>query len=305
MLKYVLLFCALSLAACQYPSTKKPVDLKRAAVPAKQSLPYGQAILNKYSSYLNGLDTTKMESAVLGAKKYAQWFATKDEATRDSAYLLFDGFFAKLNNGLDQLDHQDLHLDSLVVAIPGNDTVAKPRLSAKLSAYAYKLKENGFYVYMSEGDTYIGRDYDFVAKWFYPYVSAVLKEYLAQLNKEEKEGFQEDAGLTISPVQLADRAIWWEKFTFEHPGAIISGAAKANWSAYMGTLLNGMDNTPIMDYDPAKLSDYYSEAYTYLEKSFPASQTNKLVNPYFKLLLKNDRKQADVLLKTYEQKQLI
>ena len=158
---------------------------------------------------------------------------------------------------------------------------------------------------MTEGDTYIGQDLDFLEKWFSPIVSPVMKEYIARLNKDDKEGFQEDAGLTISTVQLASRTVWWEQFAAKYPDAITASLATNYWKGYLGTLLEGMDNTPVMDYENKTISDDYKTAYTYIQNKYPGTKTNNIIAPYFKLLLQKNKQKADDLIKQYQVKKII
>lgn len=200
---------------------------------------------------------------------------------------------------------QTLAFDSLIMDTTQVDTLPQSKLSAALVAYGKGLRENCFYIYMSEGETYLGRDYDFDVKWFSPYLSPALQQYLVQFSKEEKEGFQEDAGLTISSIQLARRTVWWENFSVKYPNAIIASSAKGNWRAYLATLLEGMDNTPVIEDEKGTVSNYYKEALASLQIKSPSSKTYKLASAYFGLLLKNDQAQADALLKDYKSKKLI
>ena len=126
-----------------------------------------------------------------------------------------------------------------------------------------------------------------------------MKTYLVQQNKEDKEGFSEDAGLMITPKQLAQRVVWWEDFFLNNPYSLISPRAKANWIMYLDVLLSGMDNSPVVEYTDNTISTDYQTAYEYMQRSHPLSESNKFVAPYYKLLLKKDKNGAERLLKQY------
>ncbi|HEY4322586.1 MAG TPA: hypothetical protein VGN20_01335 [Mucilaginibacter sp.] len=250
------------------------------------------------------LDTEKIENSSKAAQKFTELFKGKDQNLCDSAYFIFNNFYGRLTSGFDNYRFKDttVKYDSLLT---DSNRKYLSKLSGNLAYYAQKLKDNGLRVYMSEGDTCIGQDLDFFAKWFYDDISPTMKEYLIQLNKDDKEGYAEDAGLTISPYQLADRTVWWEKFASKHPNCIVSDNSENNWKDYLGTILQGMDNSPVIDYDEIhngqkSLNDYYKLAYGYIQASYPNTETNKLVSPYFKLLLQKDSNKADKLLKEYK-----
>jgi len=233
----------------------------------------------------------------MAVKKFIELFAKQDQSTCDSAFFIFNGYYAKLRNGFEDLPERDttIKFDSLFT----DSAKTNHQFSPNLTQYAEKLKTNGFKIYMSEGDYYIGQDLDFIAKWFYAYVSPQMREYLNQLNKENKQGFSDDAELIIDPVQFASRTVWWEKFAAKYPHFIESGNATENWKSYLGSLLLGMDNSPILDFYKKTISDYYKTAYTYIQNNYPDTQTNKLVSPYFKMLLQKQNGNADKLINKY------
>jgi hypothetical protein len=209
--------------SCRHHS-KKSKNLKRSAdtgvfnyTPRTKIKPhYNNPLFKQYSQFLSKLDTGNMESSGVAARKYVDLFGNQGKNNCDSAYMIFDEFYEKLTNHIDELSRRDttIKYDSLLT---DSNRKYYSKLSEKLTLYAQKLKDNGLRVYQSEGDDYIGQDLDFVAKWFYKYVSPAMKLYLIQLNKEDKEGFSEDAELIISPYQFVNRTIWWEKFASKYP----------------------------------------------------------------------------------------
>jgi hypothetical protein len=265
---------------------------------------YKSPLLKKYSSFLSTLHSGKMESVTLAAEKYTSLFKGQDTHVCDSAFFIFDKYYRVLTNTLEDLPSKDttVKYDSLLTDSIGK-YIKEP--TGNLAVYALKLKTNGFKVYLSEGENYINQDLDFVAKWFYGYVSNSIKYYLSELNKEDKKGYTEDAGLTISPVQLIDRTVWWEKFKSANPNSILTNRADEVWKDYLGTSLTGMDNTPVFDFEGKSIDGYFKTAYTYLQYKYPTSQTNKYVKPYFKLLLQQDHNKADKLIAAYKRKGLI
>ncbi len=268
------------------------------------NLRYNDQLIEKYSSFLMELDTATMENSVVAAKEYAKLFERQDKNTCDSAFFTFKKYYNKLNNTINDLHYNDttLNYDSLLIDL---NTISKTQLSKNLKAYGKRLNTNGFKVDMTEGETYISQDPDFIEKWFYKYVSPQLKECLIQLSKEDKEAFAEDASLMITPTQFVDRIVWWEKFIAKYPNATTTKESKQIWNDYLSILLRGMDNTPVIDFDKPTISEYYNNAYSYLQKSFPETQTNRIVNPYFKLLTQNKNREAEQLLEEYKTEKVI
>jgi hypothetical protein len=263
---------------------------------------YDTAALSEYRSYLKSLDTLHPASTTTAAEKYAELFKNTNQSTRDSAFSVFKDFYNKIDQILDNNRDVTISYDSLITDSAGH----LPALSPHLMTYAQTLKDNGFKVYLSGGDPYIGQDLDFEAKWFYAYLSQPLKEFLTQLNREDKEGFSADGGLIISPEQLADRTVWWENFAKKYPQTIVGRPALENWHSYLGTMMVGMDNSPVTEPGhPENLSPYYQAAYSRIMNNYSTTQTAKLIGPYFKLLTEKHAAEAKKLVKDYEAEKLI
>jgi hypothetical protein len=236
-------------------------------------------------------------TSTLAAKKFNSLFKEQSNAICDTAFILFNSYYDKLNNDLDDLQQKDTTLN--LKYFIRDDTGKTPELSKKTKFYVDHLAENGFNVYLSEGDAYIGQDRDFIAKWFYSLVSPTMKKYLIQLNKENKQVYIEDASIMISPTELVDRAVWWENFVKENPNFILLKASQENALDYLKNLLEGTDNTSVISLDNNKLTPFFTEAYNHAESKYPSSEVTKKISPYYKLLLKGKTKSADSLLKTY------
>lgn len=261
---------------------------------------YDTVALANYQIYLRSLDTLHPNSTIIAAKKYADLFKGANQDTRDSAFSVFKDFYNRLDQNLDNNRDATISYDSLI-RDPNGDL---PKLSPRLTAYAQTLKDNGFVVYTTEGSPYIGQDLDFEVKWFYAYLSEPLKAFLTQLNKENKEGFTEDQGLVIKAEQLADRTVWWENFAKKCPQTIVGRPAKENWKSYLGTMMAGMENSPVSEPDKS-LNPYYKAAYTRIMNNYGATQTAGYIRPYFKLLENKENAKAKDLLRDYQAKKII
>jgi hypothetical protein len=223
--------------------------------------------------------------------------------TKDKGFLIFNRHYEKLEKNINELHQKDtINFDALIFLDASGKGLP---LSQEVKDYNERLKKNGFQVASSEGISYIKTDRDFIAQWFYSYVSPTMKDYLQQLNKENKEGFQEDAGLSIEAKQYAERLAWWDDFIRQNQSFILIQEAKEYRKELLTFFLLGMDNSPVMDYATNKVTDYYKTAYTYLQENYPNTETNKLVNPYFEFLLQNDTKRASLLLNNYKRQGII
>lgn len=262
------------------------------------SVVYSNPLLNEYRIFLNSLNSTDAETSTFAAKKLNSLFKGQSNPICDTAFMLFSNYYDKLNNDLDDSQRKDttLNLEKYFIR---DDKSKTQKLSEKTKLYIDRLAENGFNVYLSEGDAYIGQDRDFIAKWFYGLVSPTMKKYLIQLNKENKKIYIEDASIMISPTELVDRTVWWENFVKENPNFILSKTSDENASDYLKNLLEGTDNSQVINDDTNKLNPFFAEAYDYAENKYPSSETAGKISLYHQLLLKGEIKGADSLLKIY------
>ncbi|MBS1661854.1 MAG: hypothetical protein JST68_12480 [Bacteroidetes bacterium] len=220
---------------------------------------YSSPQLLAYDQWLTTLDTQKVGNSLLAMQRFQQLFAKQSAAICDTAFYLFNIFHTR-------------QADFLSTNPNTNDSLT--------------LAHNGIRTYEEEGLPQLAKDWAFLDRYFSPYVSAEMKEFLSQESKEDKEGFQDDAALTIAPEHLVDRAVWWEQFAHKHPAFLYTQDARDQHAFYLRILLTGMDNTPIQS--EGKLTEYYKNAYTFAQKSYGQTETNAVLAPYFTALKTGD-----------------
>lgn len=260
--------------------------------------------LIEYKNFILQLDSFDASSSTMAAKKFIKIFTGQNVVLCDSAFVIFNRFYESLDKNLNEKHQKDTtNYDPLVYVYQKGKERIIPK---KLTNYNKKLKDNGFEVAMDEGITFILQDRDFISTNFYSLISNSMREYLIQLNKENKEGFATDGGLTISPTKLAKRIIWFENFMRTNPYFIFGSQCLATKTSYISILLSGIDNTPLYgDFETKTLSQNYAESYEYLLSNYPNSQVSKIVQPYFLALKQKQIVKAEELLKQYREQGLI
>jgi|GEM_PF-1213283 len=311
-LKLLLLaIVAVTVVSCR-SNDKKKVEKKAAASvtgprinnPVTDDFAVTGTHLQVFKTFLKGLDENVIDNAAVAAQKFQDLFKGDDALTRDTALILFNKFDVSLADKADAAHGKDttIQYDSLLTDSNG---IHSNKISAKTARYDRLLKTNGLRVASEEGETFIVQDLDFEIKWFKDKLSAPLQQYLTESAKEDKEGLAEDAGLVISPKRLAERAIWWENFLKNNPGTIVSVQAKYNWDGDIEILLTGMDNSPVLTYNPFSFQDNYAEAFQYLQNTYPHSDTNKIISPFYQLAVKKDSTGIKKLLEQYKTRGII
>jgi len=265
------------------------------ATKVESPVPFYKAILKK-------LDTTEVGSVTVAAEKFSELFAKADTAQADSGFIAFSSFYDKIGSNVNEQHVKDSA--NYMAYVPGFSS-QHAKKTAATDERVKQLKANGFTIDISEGSTYIRQDRNFLAKYFYPLVSPVMKEYLVQLNKENEEGFLEDAGLVITPVELSNRLILWEKFLTKNPTFPFADDIKQQQRGYLTFLLEGIDNSPLMEHGTSEIRKIYVDAYNNIIQNHPQSATAGLIRPYYEALKQKDSKKAQSLLQQYKKQGLI
>lgn len=260
-------------------------------------------LIAKYSNYLNSLDDSDANSSNKAVLKFQNLFKVENKVLCDKAFVLFNGFYEKLDTKLNELHEKDTTNYEPLVFLTLNDK--KPIISKKLLEYKQKLNKNGFDVSQEEGITYIQKDRDFLSKNFYNFVSPTMREYLVQLNKENKDGFATDAGLIISPIDFAERMIWYENFIKNNSKFLLITNCNENFKSLLTYSIIGMDNSPVFDNESNKLTEYYEEMYVYLIRKHISSKATKIIKPYYQALRNNKSKVVAEILDEYKSKKII
>ncbi len=251
-----------------------------------------------YREFVQSLDSSKAESVTLAFHEFKRTFGGKSTGLCDSSYLvlqeLIDAVELKLNEKLqsDTTDYAALYTNTNV--------------PLKIALAQITLQKDGFKFGISEGMVYIEQDRSYVIKNLLTFFSEPMQAYLLQIEKENREGFMEDAGIVISPRVHVERIVWYEKFIAENPGFVLIKNCKSYKKAYLTYLLTGIDNTKLYENEEEmKLSPYFVQAYKYLLKTYPNSETAALVLPYKQAIEQKQKSVVEELLKKYVIKGLI
>ena len=143
--------------------------------------------------------------------------------------------------------------------------------------------------YAGEGTYAVGARPDFYYNIFKDYVSDAYKEYL-KITADKNEGnFADDAGITVTFKELADRIIVWENFMKKYPAADkdLKKNVKEKVLQYRNAYILGLDNTPTMSSgkNPSILEKNNREFNRFI-KDYPKSPTAEIIK-YFQKNYKN------------------
>jgi hypothetical protein len=111
----------------------------------------------------------------------------------------------------------------------------------------------------------------------------VTEDYEYFLKNEAQENtvlYSSDAGILISPKDLSDRVLTWEKFIIQYPKSPLLDRATKLYQEYCYDYLMGMENTRTVDYSEGRLeSENNTEFKRFMSKN-PNSRTTKIIKAF-------------------------
>lgn len=136
-----------------------------------------------------------------------------------------------------------------------------PQLFRKLSARdQYLIQHNGqAYIhlqYVGEGIYQYRRHPTFLAELFAPHLPADQREFIEKMALDNDDIFMSDSALTLSWSEIAERALFWEKYIQRYPNSYFLKDAQRLFEEYSYYLFVGTPNTPVSDdFAPKKWID--------------------------------------------------
>ena len=254
--------------------------------------------LTSFRNFLQQLDSSKAESVSFAIIEFKRTFEGKSAGLCDSAYIVLQ----------EHIDTVELKLNEKIQEDTTDYSAAyiQPKLQGIMDKLEETLKKDGFQFTFSEGMFYIEQDRAFVTKNLLTMFTKPMQAYLIQIEKENREGFTDNAGIEITPRQHVDRIIWYEKFIAENPNFLLLKNCRTYKKAYFTYLLNGIDQTYLFENEKdMKLTPYFVQAYGYLLKTYPDSEAATLVLPYKQAIEQKQKSVVQELLKKYVIKGLI
>lgn len=111
----------------------------------------------------------------------------------------------------------------------------------------------------------------------------VTDDYEYFLKNEALENtvlYSADAGILISPKDLGERVLTWEKFIIQYPKSPLLDQATKLYQEYCYEYLMGMENTRTIDYSEGSLEPENNTEFKRFMKKNPNSRTSKIIKAF-------------------------
>jgi hypothetical protein len=245
-----------------------------------------------FRTYLSALNTRELGSVSKGVDYFTQKLPGQDKKLVDACFIELDGFIDRVVEAENETFQTRTHEEQNGLY----EAMLDPNLEASPQdrTYLKTLSDNCLVLGVEEGSFFVKKDESAVFKKVQDQVTAGMKAFLAQKEKEYREGFWSDGGLVVTPKTLAERVVFWEEFMKQNEGFVmISDGFRSEVQNLTQVLFTGVDNTPPFDYETHLLHDLFKEAYQFLIEQHPESEAGKMMKPYYELLANNGFKESE------------
>lgn len=223
--------------------------------------------LSQLTGFLKTLNTKQLDSGKKASDFVKTHYADANGALADAVFVLLEHFLHRMET--------EGEFYSMTEQIPWKDEDYAAIYENKFDMNKYpvtkSLAENGFVLESAEGMVFPLVDWDKLGAFFGPKVSASMKSFLDEEMLEKQNTDSEDGGLIIPIQQIADRAVFWEKFNQANPYFILRYETLESQRWMLIVLLNGMDNTPMSDYETKNVLEEYKKAWAYVQEKYPGT----------------------------------
>lgn len=245
------------------------------------------APVSRFRIFLQELDTTDVQTVSLAITQYGKLLAPAPKDSCDAAFVLLEAYCRREALVITRFLQKDTARYAPLVA--RDEWGVTKELNTELAGFSERLRENGYRVIVIDNKMTAVQDWDLMAARVSRFVSPVVNEYIAQVNKEAKESVKLRYRVAVTPEELVDKIMWREQFDQQNKSFILHEEVKESQRQLFTFMLKGSDTS------------FFRQACFYLNTRFPGSAVNKLVNPYFKAVQEHNSTFAANLLARYYQ----
>lgn len=192
-------------------------------------------------------------------------------------------FSDALNSTVNQYSFQDLNHPERIK-------------DAKVRDLLQGILGDGFRLAMPEGMLCFTTDFPALSRKYGRYASARMQDYLGIMAVETARPYSEDAGLLITPDELARRIVPAEGFIKSYPHFARVADVERLRGQYLTAYLIGLNNTPAFDYVTSRLEDRFFESYRSTAAKYEGTDFARLVRGYLTVLQRNGYRKTRTVL---------
>jgi hypothetical protein len=224
--------------------------------------------LSQLSVFLKSLNTKDLKSGKKAWDFVVTNFADVKGAVADATYILLSEFLSRM-----EYEGEFYVLAEKINWTPKDfDAIYEDKFDMNKYPLTKSFAENGFRLESGEGMVFPISDWQRLHDFFTGKITPVLQSYLDQDLMERKALDSDDGGLMIPLADMADRAIFWEKFNKDNPYFVMADRTKISEQWMRAVVISGMDNTPMYSGETKAIEKEFKDTWAAVQQKYPGTQ---------------------------------
>lgn len=224
--------------------------------------------LGKMSTYLKGLNVRKIESGKQAWDYVHTQMAAVSPSTADATFVMLEHFLSRM-----EMEGEYYKMTEKYDWTTADfDAIWKRQYDINKRPALKPLMESGFMLEQGEGMVFPVVDWNRLRDFFAQKTTPAMSAYIRQEAADRDKPAWSDGGIIISLEDLADRAVWWEKFNRDYPYFVEKRATQEHERWMRQVLVSGADNTPLYDYETKAVTPEARKAWAYIQQKYPGTE---------------------------------
>ncbi len=236
--------------------------------------------LSQFSMFLKTLNIKKIESGKKAWDYVQTNLGTVSGTTADAVFILLENFLRRM-----QFEGTFYTMtEKIKWADEDYAAISEGKFEVNKYPATKMLADNGFDLATAEGTVFPVVDWTKLQAFFANKATPSMKAYINQnVVEQDNEGF-EDGGIVIPLEEIADRAIFWEKFNQSHPYFLLIEETRESQHWMRMILTNGANNTPVFNFESESANEDFKKMWAYVLTKYPGTQVYKAVKEFSDLV---------------------
>lgn len=225
------------------------------------------------AGFLKRLDVKKLDSGKKAWDYVISRYNNSKGTSADAAFFLLERFLFRMEVEGDFYEMTE----TISWADSDYEAIYEEKFDMTKYPATKTLAENGFRLEVGEGMVFPVVNWMKLGDFFLNKVTPPTKQYIEQYILEQKDQMWSDGGIIIPLENVADRAVWWEKFNNMHPYFVRNEETLNNEKGLLFMLIYGADNTPAFDYETNAPTEDFQKVWAYIRQNHAGTGVEKAI----------------------------
>lgn len=209
----------------------------------------------------------------------------------DKVIVDFLNEYTKLEDEINEILQNQPNLDTLnTLAYAEENMVAQEALDLE-----QEVQRNGFKISSSEGMIYITKNSEFIKSQTIDLLDSTSTEFINLYCEGLDVPCCDDAAITIPENTLAQRVFQWGELSKKVDGLMYKKIVNDEYRRNLQLALEGLDNTPMFDWDTQEYNPKMLEQLRYTIEKYPNSRAAHDFTEFLEILISSNYKSTNTV----------